>query len=143
MSVNIAAQEFKSMRNESLGRDTSMRLENAEYIGAAVVSKTAATVSTYPFQVCTPLSCWVHLFFEGVFPQVLRTRLQNNVDCDGRATSMFSEGRRLLRVDPFALYRGLVANLVRVMPATCTTFVVYENVSHFLEPREGQTANMN
>eukprot|EP00038_Savillea_parva_P027827 m.61679 g.61679 ORF g.61679 m.61679 type:complete len:298 (+) comp8040_c1_seq2:251-1144(+) len=110
-------EELKAARNTMQGRDPSLRLENADYIGAAVVSKTAATISTYPFQ-------------------VLRTRLQNNVDATaGRPTSMAAEARRLLSTDPMALYRGLAANLVRVMPATCITFVVYENVSHFLQPR--------
>jgi solute carrier family 25 folate transporter 32 len=40
----------------------------------------------------------------------------------------------LLRAEgPSAFYRGLVANIVRVMPATCITFVVYENVSRLLQ----------
>ena len=29
-------------------------------------------------------------------------------------------------------YKGIVPNLIRVTPACCITFVVYENVSRFL-----------
>ena len=29
-------------------------------------------------------------------------------------------------------YRGLGTNLVRVLPGTCVTFVVYENIAHLL-----------
>eukprot|EP00037_Helgoeca_nana_P016912 m.159543 g.159543 ORF g.159543 m.159543 type:complete len:299 (+) comp23748_c1_seq1:263-1159(+) len=108
-------EELKVLRNTMNGRDPRKKLDNTEYIAAAITSKTAATVSTYPFQ-------------------VLRTRLQNNVD-GGRPTSMAAEARRLFHVDPYAFYRGLAANLIRVMPATCITFLVYENMSHFLEPR--------
>lgn len=33
-------------------------------------------------------------------------------------------------------YKGLSANLTRVTPATVITFVVYENVSHYLQHRK-------
>ncbi|CAD1477171.1 unnamed protein product, partial [Heterotrigona itama] len=32
-------------------------------------------------------------------------------------------------------YKGLSANLTRVTPATVITFVMYENVSHYLRER--------
>ena len=31
-----------------------------------------------------------------------------------------------------AFYRGLATNLVRVLPGTCVTFVVYENIAWLL-----------
>ncbi|KOC61375.1 Mitochondrial folate transporter/carrier, partial [Habropoda laboriosa] len=33
-------------------------------------------------------------------------------------------------------YKGLSANLTRVIPATVITFVVYENMSHYLRDRK-------
>lgn len=33
---------------------------------------------------------------------------------------------------PVGFYKGMVANLIRVTPACCITFVVYENVSRLL-----------
>ena len=35
-------------------------------------------------------------------------------------------------------YKGLSANLTRVTPATVITFVVYENVSHYLREKMDQ-----
>jgi hypothetical protein len=32
-------------------------------------------------------------------------------------------------------YRGLGTNVVRVLPGTCVTFVVYENIAHLLRTR--------
>ncbi|KAI8038812.1 hypothetical protein M5D96_008720 [Drosophila gunungcola] len=57
------------------------------------------------------------------------------------ATSVFSFVQGL-RAAPFArfeghrgFYKGLQASLVRVVPACMITFLVYENVSHFLLAR--------
>ena len=44
-------QELKWLVNNFRGRKEWSQLENAEYIAAAVVSKTLATAATYPFQV--------------------------------------------------------------------------------------------
>lgn len=33
------------------------------------------------------------------------------------------------------MYKGIVPSVIRVLPATCVTFVVYENMSHFLRER--------
>jgi len=114
---NLGCQEIKALRNTANGRAPSEKLANSEYIFGAVVSKTVATTATYPFQ-------------------VLRTRLQNNVDRGhglNRQTTMVSEARRLMQAEGLsAFYRGLAANLIRGLPATCVTFVVYENVTHYL-----------
>ena len=44
-------------------------------------------------------------------------------------------------------YRGLGTNLIRVLPGTCVTFVVYENIAHFLRTlarrRELETESSN
>ena len=37
---------------------------------------------------------------------------------------------------PLGFYKGLKPNLMRVVPATAITFVVYEQVSHFLLRRQ-------
>lgn len=44
------------LRNTMNGRDPRKKLDNTEYIAAAITSKTAATVSTYPFQVSGTIS---------------------------------------------------------------------------------------
>ncbi len=95
--------------------DTSMmKLSNAEYIVMSGVSKVAAILLTYPYQ-------------------VVRSRIQNhatshiypNISTCIRVTYT-QEGLR-------AFYKGLVPNLVRILPGTCVTFVVYENVSWALK----------
>lgn len=95
--------------------DTSMiKLSNAEYVIMSGVSKVAAILLTYPYQ-------------------VVRSRIQNhatshiypNISTCIRLTYT-QEGLR-------AFYKGLVPNLVRILPGTCVTFVVYENVSWALK----------
>ncbi|EST08388.1 Mitochondrial substrate/solute carrier [Kalmanozyma brasiliensis GHG001] len=103
-----------AIRNQP-GVDTSMvKLSNAEYIVMSGVSKVAAILLTYPYQ-------------------VVRSRIQNhatshiypNISTCIRLTYT-QEGLR-------AFYKGLVPNLVRILPGTCVTFVVYENVSWALK----------
>ncbi|EPQ27244.1 uncharacterized protein PFL1_05167 [Pseudozyma flocculosa PF-1] len=85
-------------------------LSNIEYIVMSGTSKVAAILLTYPYQ-------------------VIRSRIQNhatshiypNIPTCIRLTYT-QEGLR-------AFYKGLVPNLVRILPGTCVTFVVYENVS--------------
>jgi len=46
---------------------------------------------------------------------------------------IFSSGFQCFRYEGvLGFYKGLSANLIRVTPATMLTFLVYENVSHFL-----------
>jgi len=65
--------------------------------------------------------------------QVLRSRLQNY-----QAEERFGKGfrgvvRKTWREEGVrGFYRGLVPGVVRVMPATWVTFLVYENVKHYL-----------
>lgn len=65
--------------------------------------------------------------------QVLRTRLQNY-----QADERFGKGfrgvvKRVWKEEGVrGFYRGLVPGVVRVMPATWVTFLVYENVKYYL-----------
>ncbi|ORZ31081.1 mitochondrial carrier domain-containing protein [Catenaria anguillulae PL171] len=69
--------------------------KTAEYMATAIVSKTVAAVTTYPYQVV----------ISGIWRR---------------------EGIR-------GMYKGLGANILRVMPGTCVTFVVYEWSSAFFK----------
>ncbi|KAF7301296.1 hypothetical protein MIND_00694600 [Mycena indigotica] len=77
-------------------------------------SKIAALALTYPYQ-------------------VVRSRLQNNATThiypDIPATIRRTWAGEGLR----GFYRGLGTNLVRVLPGTCVTFVVYENITWLLK----------
>lgn len=116
--TNVAARKLTRSPSSAgnIGAvDTSMiKLSNAEYVIMSGVSKVAAILLTYPYQ-------------------VVRSRIQNhttshiypNISTCIRLTYT-QEGLR-------AFYKGLVPNLVRILPGTCVTFVVYENVSWALK----------
>lgn len=83
---------------------------NTEYVIISGVAKLLAILATYPYQ-------------------VVRSRVQNHSTLQQYPTvrscvvqTWRGEGTR-------GFYKGLGTNLVRILPATCVTFVVYENVS--------------
>lgn len=82
-----------------------------ETITMSIISKTVASATTYPYQ-------------------VVRSRMQASpVQLTVRGvllTTWRSEGLA-------GFYRGLWVNLVKVMPAACTVFVVYEQMSGYMK----------
>ncbi len=67
--------------------------------------------------------------------QVIRARIQQRQDA-ARAR-MYDSGWHALRVTlrregPLGLYRGLLPNVLRVMPQSAITFLVYEKVMQLL-----------
>lgn len=116
--TSVAARKLShsgDVQGTAAAVDTSMiKLSNYEYIVMSGVSKVAAILLTYPYQ-------------------VVRSRIQNHVTSHiypniGTCIRLTytQEGFR-------AFYKGLVPNLVRILPGTCVTFVVYENVSWVLK----------
>lgn len=93
-----------------LGSEGQVKLTNIEYTLISGLAKLVSITLTYPYQ-------------------VIRSRIQNH------ATShLYPTVRRCIALTyrnegPTAFYKGMSANLVRILPATCVTFVVYENVS--------------
>ena len=68
---------------------------------------------------------------------MVRTRLQDlelkytgSLDCIGRTYRGEGLG---------GFYKGLAPNLLRVVPATMITFVVYENISHYMLKRSNRS----
>lgn len=96
-------------------------LSNADYLLLSALAKIFAGASTYPYQ-------------------VVRARLQTY-----EAGLLYTGVRDVVRQvwtqeGPWGFYKGLGPNLVRVLPSTCVTFLVYENTRYYL-PRvfEGTT----
>ncbi|KAJ9582326.1 hypothetical protein L9F63_003331, partial [Diploptera punctata] len=87
------------------------KLGTAEYLTFAASSKLVAAALTYPYQVVRARLQDQHHDYKGSWDCVTRTWRY--------------EGIR-------GFYKGLTASLTRVVPATMITFLVYENVSHFL-----------
>ncbi|KAK6334931.1 hypothetical protein TWF718_010371 [Orbilia javanica] len=84
-------------------------LSNSDYMALSALSKVFAGALTYPYQ-------------------VIRSRLQTH-----DAATVYSSARNAVfqtwqSQGIAGFYRGLGPNLIRVLPATCITFVVYENV---------------
>merc|ERR1712157_383722 len=83
----------------------------AEYLTFAAISKLVAALTTYPYQ-------------------VVRARLQDQQNKYSGSLDCIS---KILKLEGgIGFYKGLTPNLLRVVPATMITFVVYENLSHYL-----------
>ncbi|KZZ89997.1 Mitochondrial carrier domain protein [Moelleriella libera RCEF 2490] len=118
-------------------RRADHRLLHADHDPASSIAAAAATNTTTVManEVTLVLSTVAKLVAGAVtYPyQVLRSRLQNY-----QADERFGRGLRGVVRRTWAeegvvgFYRGLVPGVVRVMPATWVTFLVYENVRYHL-----------
>ncbi|KAK3883990.1 hypothetical protein Pcinc_011717 [Petrolisthes cinctipes] len=107
----MAYEELKSKYNKYHSMPIDAKLTTMEYLAFASLSKLFAAVTTYPYQ-------------------VLRARMQ---DQHAQYDNLRHCIRHTWRVHGLiGYYKGLAPNLMRVVPATGLTFVVYEKVSHFL-----------
>ncbi|KAL9241664.1 hypothetical protein vseg_015748 [Gypsophila vaccaria] len=100
--------DLKSERNKS-GAEA---LNSIDYTVLGASSKVAATLFTYPFQ-------------------VIRARLQQRPNTDGLpryvdSLHVIKETARYEGIRGF--YKGITANLLKNVPASAVTFVVYENL---------------
>lgn len=110
-----------SSSNSSGGHSAATPLRqpsSTEIVGMGALSKLVATVITYP-------------------NQVVRTRLQQRMG--GRAIR-YRSGWDVLRITlrregPRGLYRGLLPNVLRVVPQAALTFLVYETLIRNLEEK--------
>uniref|UniRef100_A0A3P8W174 Solute carrier family 25 member 32 n=1 Tax=Cynoglossus semilaevis TaxID=244447 RepID=A0A3P8W174_CYNSE len=106
----MAYEELKRDYNKYRG-GTRVPCNPMEYISMAALSKIFAVATTYPYQVVRARLQDQHNTYNGVI-DVMRRTWRN-------------EGA-------FGFYKGIVPNLIRVTPACCITFVVYEYLSEFL-----------
>ncbi|KFD57766.1 hypothetical protein M514_01436 [Trichuris suis] len=88
----------------------------SEHLSFAALSKIFAVCSTYPYQVVRARLQDQHANYAGVFDVVRKTWRREGI---------------------LGFYKGLLPSMLRVTPATCVTFVVYEKVSHFLIQARG------
>ncbi|KAJ7499417.1 mitochondrial carrier [Mycena latifolia] len=108
--------EMKKKRFELAGRPWTPevdKLSNTSYTVMSGGSKIAALALTYPYQ-------------------VVRSRIQNNATAHLYPTIRATIARTWAHEGARGFYRGLGINLVRVLPGTCVTFVVYENIAWLL-----------
>merc|ERR1711978_233255 len=105
-------EELKSSYHNYKRQPIDTQLGTLEYLTCAAISKFIAAVTTYPYQ-------------------VVRARLQDQQSSYSGALSCVQTTFRHEGLGGF--YKGLVPNLIRVVPATAITFVTYEKVSHFIK----------
>ncbi|KAM0745738.1 putative flavin-adenine dinucleotide transporter [Meredithblackwellia eburnea MCA 4105] len=92
-------------------------LSNIEYILMSGSAKLVAIGITYPYQ-------------------VVRSRIQYQPPTIPPYTSIPNCIQRTFASEGISgFYKGLATNAVRILPGTCVTFVVYEQLSRFLERR--------
>jgi len=111
----MAYEEMKNRYHNYRHQDITTKLATAEYLSFAALSKLVAAFITYPYQ-------------------VVRTRLQNTET--KYSGSLHCINKIYTQEGVSGFYKGLTPNLLRVVPATMITFVVYENLSHYLLNRE-------
>ncbi|KAJ8651831.1 hypothetical protein O0I10_012595 [Lichtheimia ornata] len=117
----MAYEEMKKWRNDirkedgvSPKEEQDAKLNNTEYLVMAASSKVLATVTTYPYQ-------------------VLRSRLQDRSTRDTYMGVMDCIRKISAAEGYIGFYKGLAPNIIRVLPGTCITFLVYENLNQFFK----------
>eukprot|EP01147_Barroeca_monosierra_P000442 gene442-3780_t len=107
----MAYEDLKKRLNQRANRHHAAQLSIPEYILCASASKIFAGSLTYPYQ-------------------VIRARQQQRGAGNLSTVAVVREVARVWGIAGF--YHGLAPYLIRVLPATCITFVVYESLNHFL-----------
>ncbi|XP_051577083.1 solute carrier family 25 member 32b [Myxocyprinus asiaticus] len=107
----MAYEKLKRDYNKYRKMQSEAKLNPLEYITMAALSKIFAVATTYPYQVIRARLQDQHNKYDGVVDVIRRTWRNEGLS---------------------GFYKGMVPNLIRVTPACCITFVVYENVSRFL-----------
>ncbi|KAF9264738.1 mitochondrial carrier [Marasmius fiardii PR-910] len=108
--------ERKRRQFEKMGKPWSPevdKLSNTSYTAMSAASKLLALSITYPYQ-------------------VVRSRIQNDANAHEYSTIRSTIYKTWSNEGLKGFYRGLATNLVRILPGTCVTFVVYENLAWLL-----------
>ncbi|KAF2238601.1 mitochondrial carrier [Viridothelium virens] len=111
----IQFMAYEQLKNHwAKSRGSKQDLTNLDYVNLSAMSKAFAGSVTYPYQ-------------------VLRTRLQIKDEATGTFLNVRGVASQIWKQEGLAgFYRGLGPNIIRVLPSTCVTFLVYENTKHYL-----------
>lgn len=109
----IQFMAYEQLKNHFARSRPANQLSNLDFLYLSAASKIFAGSITYPYQ-------------------VVRARLQT-YDAQTRYKGAWDVVKKVVRQEGIGgLYKGLGPNVVRVLPSTCVTFLVYENVKFFL-----------
>lgn len=120
------SQEYISNKNDSNSSNVNenlpvskknmssqSKMTTMDYLMMSSLSKLAASLITYPYQ-------------------VIRSRLQ--INSTSQSKSLTNLSIQIFQQEGLVgFYKGLIPNLFRVLPGTCITFLVYEQVSNFFQ----------
>ena len=109
----MAYEQLKNYFALSIRGGSKDGLTNLDFLGLSAASKMFAGSITYPYQ-------------------VVRARLQT-YDAGEKYKGAWDVMRKVARREGIqGFYKGMGPNIVRVLPSTCVTFLVYENVKFYL-----------
>ena len=109
----MAYEQMKKWRGAQGSTGQQLQLSNFDYLLFSGFSKIFAGSLTYPYQ-------------------VIRARLQT-YDADKTYKSARDAVNQIWKQEGIpGFYKGLGPNLLRVVPSSCVTFLVYENTRAFL-----------
>ncbi|GAA5970670.1 hypothetical protein JCM3765_005262 [Sporobolomyces pararoseus] len=112
----------KRIAETTISEEEIKKLSNLEYILMSGSAKLVAISITYPYQVIRSRIQYQPQLSSTTISKVLPyTSIPNVISRTYR-----SEGLG-------GFYKGIATNAVRILPGTCVTFVVYEQVSRWLE----------
>jgi solute carrier family 25 (mitochondrial folate transporter), member 32 len=109
----MAYEQLKNYWALHFRHGSKLNLSNIDFLSLSAASKIFAGSITYPYQ-------------------VVRARLQT-YDAGKRYQGAWDVVRKVWRHEGIGgFYKGLGPNIVRVLPSTCVTFLVYENTKFYL-----------
>lgn len=109
----MAYEQLKNYFALSIRGGSKDGLTNLDFLGLSAASKMFAGSITYPYQ-------------------VVRARLQT-YDAGEKYRGAWDVMQKVAKREGIGgFYKGMGPNIVRVLPSTCVTFLVYENVKFYL-----------
>ena len=109
----VVYEELKTFESQRKYGEARHQLTTIDYLWTSALSKIVAGVVTYPHQ-------------------VVRSRLQMHGAEEAYRGALDVIAQVWRQEGPLGLYKGLGPNLLRVLPSTCITFIVYENMRNRL-----------
>lgn len=133
LSSSTSTSSSSSSSTPNTTTHQASKLSNTDYLAISGLSKIFAGSLTYPHQVVRARMQTYTFATPNPIDRMTAAQLPRNTTSQGLAGTI----RSVWRQDGLlGFYRGWGPNLLRVVPSTCVTFLVYENVKWALPRRE-------
>ncbi|KAG0147962.1 hypothetical protein CROQUDRAFT_76057 [Cronartium quercuum f. sp. fusiforme G11] len=126
--VNYNKKIKEIHNNHDLLKDNDLTtLSNLEYVGLSGIAKLSAISITYPYQVIrSRLQSQLYINPTNINKSIINNKTHYHSIPHCISQTYYNEGIK-------AFYKGLGTNAIRVLPGTCVTFLVYENLSNWFK----------